>query len=149
MKILLALILLLIQPVSNEQIQQNMGFQQPQIVQYQQQPQYFQHTGPAKAPWRDDYYTVIAANGKVFTIVYRTIIGDYGIIVRDDDGLGLSGWYGSIYDMQQAVQKAIEQYNQNVPVGSPICLLLFVNLYLTYVWYKQRRLGKVDSRRLD
>ena len=140
MKILLALILLLVQPVSNEQIQQNMGFQQPQIVYYQQQPEYFQSTGPAKAPWRDDYYTVTAANGQVFTVVYRTIIGDYGIVVRDDSGLGLSSWYNSVSELQQAVQKAIEEYNHSVPIGDPtICLLLFGSLYLTYLLYKNKK----------
>lgn len=147
--LLLILLLLFIQPVSNEQIQQNIGFQQPQIVEYQQ-TQYSQFKGPAKAPWRDDYYTVTATNGQVFTVVYRTIIGDYGIIVRNDGGLGLSSWYSSVSELQQAIQKAIEEYNHSVPIGDPIiCLLLFGSLYLTYVWYKQRRLGKIDSRGLD
>ena len=58
--LLLILLFLIIQPVSNEQIQQNIGFQQPQIVEYQQ-TQYSQFKGPAKAPWRDDYYDPLRA----------------------------------------------------------------------------------------
>lgn len=138
--LLLILLFLIIQPVSNEQIQQNIGFQQPQIVQYQQQPEYFQATGPAKAPWRQETYTVTAADGHVFTIRYRTVVGS--VIVYDVDGgcLDLDSWYFTKDDLIRAIQSALKDYNMSVPIGDiPICLLLLFGVsYFGYILYKQR-----------
>lgn len=133
--LLLILLFLLIQPVSNEQIQQNMGFQQPQIVQYQQQPQYFA-TGSAKAPWRYETYTVTAIDGTVFTVRYRTIVGSIAVYDVDGGGLDLDYWYLTKSDLINAINQALQEYNMSVPSGSPICLLLFGISYIAYLKYK-------------
>lgn len=138
--LLLILLFLIIQPVSNEQIQQNMGFQQPEIIQYQQQPQYFQASGPAKAPWRWETYTVTAVDGHMFTIRYRTFIGSFAVYDVDNDGLGLSSWYLTESDLINAINKALQDYNMSVPIGDPtICLLLFGSLYLIYLLYNNKK----------
>lgn len=149
-RFLLILLLLVIQPISNEQIQQNMELQYQQTQQIEQYQQHeYQTKGPVKSPFRDDCYIVRGKDGIAFTIVYRTIIGDYGVIIIDDSGLGLSGWYSSLYSMYQAANKAIDEYNKALPIGSPICLFLMGIVYLMYVWNKQCRIVRLDSRRLD
>ena len=139
-KLLLILLLLFIQPVSNEQIQKNMGFQQPEIVYYQQQPECFQSTGPAKAPWRWETYTVTAADGHVFTVRYRTVVGSVIVYDVDGGGLDLDSWYFTKDDLINAINKALQDYNMSVPIGDiPICLLLLFGVsYCVYILYKQR-----------
>jgi hypothetical protein len=100
------------------------------MYEYEYESQYIS-PGPYKSPFKDDYYYVTANDGKIFIIVYRTIIGDFGVFVKDDGGLGLYGWYGSVFSMESAAKDAVNEYNRSlVPIGSPIYLLPFGLLYL-------------------
>lgn len=136
-RLLLILLFLIIQPVSNEQIQQNIGFQQPQIVQYQQQPEYF--TGSAKAQNRSvKSITVQTVTGPI-TIWYED--HPIGLKIIDSGGLNLSGIYLH-FTFQSAIYRAVEEYNKSfsTPIGDPtICLLLFGSLYLICLLYNNKK----------
>lgn len=135
--LLLILLFLIIQPVSNEQIQQNIGFQQPQIVQYQQQPEYF--TSSAKAQNRSvKSITVQTVTGPI-TIWYED--HPIGLKIIDSGGLNLSGIYLHL-TFQSAIYRAVEEYNKSfsTPIEDPIiCLLLFGSLYLICLLYNNKK----------
>lgn len=134
MKTLLLIIFLLIQPVSNEQIRNNMSdqFVNQFTPEYFQQPLAINQKIEAKAAEDDgySYYSVIAKDGKVFTVKYYSILFGYIVIVEDDGGLGLGYMYFSTSQLLDAINAAVTEYNNSLPIGSPICLLPFGLLYL-------------------
>lgn len=77
-------------------------------------------------------YTVYANDGTPFKVSYVEVsafgYGYYGII--NDAGLDLDTTYWSLDSLIAAVNAAVEKYNMSMPIGPPICLLLFGLLYL-------------------
>lgn len=124
-KLLLLFILLFIQPVSNEQIQQNIG--QQQYISYQQSN---------KARYASGYCSkTFLVNGKYYTVTYWVgygiIVGKNAVRIINDGGLGLN----SSYKDEAALFAAIAAMNNSTPIGDGIfimTLLCIISLIFIY-----------------
>lgn len=143
LKVLLLSILLLIEPVSNEQIQKNMGFKQSEAIGYNIN---YQQSQALKSPGYHSV-TVVANDGTSFTVTYWVGAGlliDYNIAhVLNDGGLDLQNTYRSEASLLAAIQVALVEYNSKTfPVGSPFCLFLLGG---AYALHKMRKKHEQDN----
>lgn len=145
LKTLLLSIFLLIQPVSNEQIQQNMGFKQSEVIEY--------NINNVRPPLKSPGYnriTVTANDGTNFTIVYWVGVGiliDYKEVdVISSGGLNLQSTYPNEQALQAAISAALAEYNRKLmPIGSPFCLFLLGGGYALYKNRKRKKNERISQ----
>ena len=120
-----------------------MGFKQSEVIEY--------NINNVRPPLKSPGYnsiTVIANDGKEFTIVYWVGIGvlidQKETHVIRNGGLNIQSTYPNEQALQAAISAALAEYNRKLmPIGSPFCLFLLGSGYALYKKkYGNKRISK-------